>query len=322
MALKLDPYWRSAVDEARKERSQRVPKPPPNRQTSYCHISRRPFVIQPTRRTGYTFEDGRSAVLSMPTVFNAFHIKHDAPRGLSDWPCKEESKYEGDGRIATDLLHRRFPAVPRVQGNITVNWQQRNFIEPCLLENYWHPLPSEVDIFMRTHHIPDLECSREESLQAVGHELMALLDDAQDSARESLKDTASPAGGSFDQTSGPQFETLYDSGHVHPAPQTHGPPMLKQVMDDIVNHSTSNDSDALTKTLLWAQAQSNAHSTALTPDNFAAIAVQEGFTRRPEVAASDWDKNAHSRPYLNTPIPRTKRAPPSDATWGSADARA
>ncbi|CAK1356471.1 unnamed protein product [Cercospora beticola] len=87
---------------------------------SHCHIPRGLVVVRPTRRTGYTF---------------------------------------ADGRIATDILHRRLSAVPRVQGNVTVNWQQRNFIEPCLLESYWRPLPSEVDISLRTHYIPDIECS-------------------------------------------------------------------------------------------------------------------------------------------------------------------
>ncbi|PPJ53498.1 hypothetical protein CBER1_00382 [Cercospora berteroae] len=322
MAFKVDPYWRSAVDEARTERSRRVLEPPASRGTNYCHISRGPFVNHPTRRTGYTFEDGRSAVLSMPTVFNAFHMKHNTPHNLPDWPCKEEAKYEGDGRIATDLLHRRFPAVPRVQGNVTVNWQQRNFVEPCLLENYWRPLPSEVEIFMRTHHIPDIECSQEQGLQALGQELMALLDDVQESAREGLKPTLSPAGGSFDQADGPQFDGLYDSGHSHRGPQTHGPPRLHQLVNGVVNSPTSNDSDALAKTLLWAQAQGNVYSSALTPDDFAAIAVQERITKRPEAATPDGDKNAHFGAYLNTPVQPTKRAPPSDATWGSADVRA
>ncbi|CAK1355740.1 uncharacterized protein RHO25_000592 [Cercospora beticola] len=258
----------------------------------------------------------------MPTIFNAFHAPHEAVHAISNWPCREEEKYEGDGRIATDILHRRFPAVPRVQGNVTVNWQQRNFIEPCPLENYWRPLPSEVDIFMRTHYVPEVECSHEQGVQAVGQELMELLDDVQNSARKGLKPTASPARSPLDQTDGPHFDRLCDPGHFHLVPQTHGPPRPHQLINGVANSPNGNDTDSLTETLLWAQAQGNVHSSALNPDDLAAIAVPEGFIRRNEAAASDWDKDAHFRAYLNTPIPRTKRAPPSDATWGSADARA
>ncbi|KAF2206470.1 hypothetical protein CERZMDRAFT_89298 [Cercospora zeae-maydis SCOH1-5] len=43
-------------------------------------------------------------------------------------PCADEQHYGGDGRIATDRLHRRFPAVPRVPGNATVNWQQSEIL--------------------------------------------------------------------------------------------------------------------------------------------------------------------------------------------------
>ena len=152
---------------------------------------------------------------------------------------------------------------------------------------------------------------------------MALLNDGYGGSREDLKPApASPGGRPFDQTEGPQLDRLYELEYSNLGTQAHGPPSLRQLMNGVVNSPTNNDSDALAETLLRAQAQGKAYSAALAPDDLAAIAVQEDFTRRPEAAASDWDKNAHFRACLNIPIPRAKRAPPSDATWGPADARA
>jgi hypothetical protein len=64
------------------------------------------------------FEDGREQIhasgLEMIT------------KEIASWPSKAEMKYEGDDRIATVEIHRRFLGAPRTEGNETVNWQQRS----------------------------------------------------------------------------------------------------------------------------------------------------------------------------------------------------
>lgn len=130
------------------------------------------FVTQGSRKSGYGFQDSRSAVLSEPTIFNAFYGWWDQ---VSTWPSWEEMRYEGEERIATDRLHRRFPCTPRIVGNGTVAWQQRRFVDPLPLDNFDRKVLSQVDVFMRTHNIPELEFDDIEGAQAIGKDLMDLL---------------------------------------------------------------------------------------------------------------------------------------------------
>ena len=125
---------------------------------------------------GKGFASSHSNVLSQPTIF--------CPQWSMDkefiapWPEREEMVYEGEGRIKTDRLHRRFPGAPRVDGNDTVAWSHRTFLDPYPFENFYYPLPTEVDVFMRTHWIPGIEFfdHQEDTLLALGTELMHALD--------------------------------------------------------------------------------------------------------------------------------------------------
>ena len=126
--------------------------------------------------TTTTFNTNLSPVLSLPTVFTPnYKLGKDF---IAPWPSRSEMKYEGDDRIATDKLHARFLGAPRVEGNETVNWQHRNVIEQYPLENYNH-IPTALEVFERTHHIPGLEADGkcvEEAWHLLGRELYELLD--------------------------------------------------------------------------------------------------------------------------------------------------
>jgi len=103
---------------------------------------------------GGTFLTGnRSAVLLHHTIFCPDWRKDK--EAIAPWPSKHEIEYEGDGRIATDKLHRRFPPLPRVDGNETVNWQHRALVPPYALEDFYYPLPDELDICLRKFEMED-----------------------------------------------------------------------------------------------------------------------------------------------------------------------
>lgn len=137
-----------------------------------------PVIIAsiPTAFGGKEFEENLGNVLALETIFCPQWQVGKEEIGISPWPNKHEMEYEGDGRIATDRLHRRFPGAPRVPANDTVNWQHRAVIPQYAFEDFYYPIPSVVDIFMRTHRIGDSEFSDEEGMEAVGQELMGLLD--------------------------------------------------------------------------------------------------------------------------------------------------
>ena len=123
---------------------------------------------------GKEFKTIGSAVLGIPTVFCT--KPEDTKDQLADWPPRSEARYEGDERIQTDRLHGRFPGAPRVPGNETVNWQHRSIVYQHSFDDFYFPIPQAVDIFMRTHWIAELEFTDEEGEQALGKDLMALLD--------------------------------------------------------------------------------------------------------------------------------------------------
>jgi hypothetical protein len=126
--------------------------------------------------TPSTLATNFSAVLSMRTVFSpGFRNGKDV---FAPWPSRSEMKYEGDDRIATDPLHRRFLGVPRVEGNETVNWQHRNVIEQYPLED-WYIIPTESEADWKAHHVPEMEAdneSVEEAWQLISRELYEMLD--------------------------------------------------------------------------------------------------------------------------------------------------
>ncbi|KAK5120205.1 hypothetical protein LTR85_006411 [Meristemomyces frigidus] len=134
-------------------------------------------IVAPVTREpfdGKEFEISRSNVLCEPTIFCPQW--RNGKEEIAPWPSKHEMEYEGDGRIATDKLHRRFPGLPRVDGNETVNWQHRAIVPPYPFEEFYYPIPSIVDIFMRTHNIEDAQFTDAAGVDALGAELMGLLD--------------------------------------------------------------------------------------------------------------------------------------------------
>jgi hypothetical protein len=123
-----------------------------------------------------TFNTNLSPVLCLPTVFTPNYRL--GKQFVAPWPSMHEMKYEGDERIATDILHSRFLGAPRVEGNETVSWQHRNVIEQYPLENFHH-IPTALEVFERNHHFPGLEAdneSVEEAWHLLGRELYELLD--------------------------------------------------------------------------------------------------------------------------------------------------
>ena len=123
---------------------------------------------------GKDFETNHSNVLSYETIWCPQWEK--GKENIADWPPKAESKYEGDDRISTDKLHRRYPGAPRVEGNDTVNWQHRAIIEQFPFDDFYYPIPNAVEIFLKTHWVDELEFKDEEGEEAIGKELMEALD--------------------------------------------------------------------------------------------------------------------------------------------------
>ena len=125
---------------------------------------------------GKKFSGNYSSVLCMQTVFCPGFDSPNRQKELAPWPSKAEMKYEGDERISTDRLHGRFLGAPRVGGNETVTWMQRRLVEQYSFDDFYYPIPNVVDIFMRSHLVPDTEFTDEEGREILGTELMEMLD--------------------------------------------------------------------------------------------------------------------------------------------------
>ncbi|MCJ1453570.1 hypothetical protein MMC28_003917 [Mycoblastus sanguinarius] len=91
---------------------------------------------------GKRFNDGRSAVLAIPTVWCSWY-KPTVERPQALWPCVEEMKEEGDERKTSGF--RRFPGLPRVPGNETVVWKQKNVVQALLFDEVWR-LPTAESV--------------------------------------------------------------------------------------------------------------------------------------------------------------------------------
>lgn len=90
------------------------------------------------------FYNNFSTVLCLPTAFSRGYsinrldpnwAEGGTPKPEPRFPGIAEKQYEGDGRIATDMLHRRFLGAPRVPGNDTVNWSQASIIPQYPLDD-------------------------------------------------------------------------------------------------------------------------------------------------------------------------------------------
>lgn len=124
---------------------------------------------------GKDLSTNHGAVLLHPTVFVPTYHKSRIPETVADWPSLAEMKYEGDERVSTERIHARFLPAPRVRGNGTVNWQQRTIVVPLVFD-YFYTSSREEDVWERRHWIWDSEFADEEGVEAVGEELMGILD--------------------------------------------------------------------------------------------------------------------------------------------------
>ncbi|KXT03988.1 hypothetical protein AC578_9223 [Pseudocercospora eumusae] len=142
-----------------------------------------PSINPPFNLRHLNWENNLSSVLARPTIFAINqHLGRTDPE--ADWPEAHEQKYEGDDRIATDPLHARFLPHPRVPSNGTVNWQQRPFVPQQLLENFHFPIPTNVEIFLRSHRVNELEVSDEIGADLIGEDLMQRLDELWEEEQE------------------------------------------------------------------------------------------------------------------------------------------
>ena len=103
----------------------------------------RPVKIGPAMR-GRTFEHKNySSVLVYPSVW-ARTYEPPAGRPESPWPCVEEMKEEGDERNTSGF--RRFPALPRVPGNDTVQYKLKAIQRFLPFDTIWElPTKESVD---------------------------------------------------------------------------------------------------------------------------------------------------------------------------------
>jgi len=114
-----------------------------------------PITVSPLG--GKKFRDGCSAVLCMATIWTMWKprkerelwgcSREERPREgrLEEerleamWPTEEEMREEGNERMTSGF--RRFPALPRVPGNPTVNWKQKKALAQLPFDEIWK-LPS------------------------------------------------------------------------------------------------------------------------------------------------------------------------------------
>ncbi|KAK3067952.1 hypothetical protein LTR53_014837, partial [Teratosphaeriaceae sp. CCFEE 6253] len=105
-----------------------------------------------------------SAVLAQKTLFcPAWQAAKD---DFAPWPQKHEMDYEGESRLATDRLHRRFLPLPRVETDAGINWQHRVAIPQYAFEEYYATFPkswgnplgvSWEEVFFRAYRVAELE---------------------------------------------------------------------------------------------------------------------------------------------------------------------
>ena len=120
---------------------------------------------------GATFEIsdngvGRSGVGAQETIWSPWTRPTEA-RPQADWPCQAEMKEEGDERNTSGF--GRFPALPRVNGNATVNYKHKRVIAATPLDTVWPPPNPRIDQSFE-------ELDGDYALHLIGNVLGAALD--------------------------------------------------------------------------------------------------------------------------------------------------
>lgn len=113
---------------------------------------------------GKKFKDNRSPVLALRSFWSPWHEStKEYPQ--APWPEADEMKEEGDERHTSGF--KRFPALPRVPGNETVVWKQRNMVTTFPFDKVWE--------------LPKLEKNKvtydeEKMEELIGEDLLKILD--------------------------------------------------------------------------------------------------------------------------------------------------
>ena len=106
----------------------------------------RPHVV--TAFGGNTFEDADNGVsrsgVGAEETFWSIWMKPTKYRPRANWPCQAEMKEEGDERNTSGF--GRFPALPRVHGNETVNYKHRSIMPASRLDTVWPPPNPQEEI--------------------------------------------------------------------------------------------------------------------------------------------------------------------------------
>ncbi|KAI9931318.1 hypothetical protein AWENTII_004568 [Aspergillus wentii] len=92
-------------------------------------------LVQPAF-SGKEFRDSLSSVLSLESIWLP-SIENKLGRMQAPWPTNDELKHEGAYRSTSGYC--RFPPLPRVPGNATVNWKQRCPVVPFQLDEVGVP---------------------------------------------------------------------------------------------------------------------------------------------------------------------------------------
>lgn len=90
-----------------------------------------------TALDGRQFGDFRSTILAQTTIWRPDEVNNPS-RPQAPWPDSSERKHEGYQRVRSG--YSRFPPLPRVPGNPTVNWKQRSPIAAYEFDQFGRPV--------------------------------------------------------------------------------------------------------------------------------------------------------------------------------------
>ncbi|KAL1983447.1 hypothetical protein VTN96DRAFT_10353 [Rasamsonia emersonii] len=96
---------------------------------------------------GKVFPDFFSSVLSRQSIWRPGEVERPA-RPQAPWPDEDELQHEGSQRSKSG--YSRFPPLPRVPGNITVNWKQRAPIVPFEFDVVGRPTMADDEVAPET----------------------------------------------------------------------------------------------------------------------------------------------------------------------------
>ena len=113
---------------------------------------------------GKKFKDNRSPVLALKSFWSPWH-EPTKENPQAQWPEADEMKEEGDERNTSGF--GRFLALPRVPGNETVVWKQRNMVTTFPFDKVWELPKLEKD---------RVEYDEKKMEELIGEDLLEILD--------------------------------------------------------------------------------------------------------------------------------------------------